>query len=90
MASLDLPVTVLRPMVFMELMTDKGFYPPVAMWHVMPRLMGDDRPVRANGPDDDVPLAADGRVGCRSGRHAGVLPTASTVEDWLVPYRAAS
>lgn len=43
--SLRLPLTVLRPMAFMELMTDKRFYPAVAMWHVMPKLMGGDRPV---------------------------------------------
>ena len=42
---LGLPLTVLRPMAFMELMTDKTYFPPVSTWHVMPRLMGDDRPV---------------------------------------------
>jgi uncharacterized protein YbjT (DUF2867 family) len=40
MRRLDLPLTVLRPMAFMELMTDKQFFPPVAVWHVMPLLMG--------------------------------------------------
>jgi uncharacterized protein YbjT (DUF2867 family) len=45
MQALDLPVTVLRPMVFMELMTDKAFFPPVSTWYLMPKLMGDDRPV---------------------------------------------
>jgi uncharacterized protein YbjT (DUF2867 family) len=42
---LGLPLTVLRPMAYMELMTDRTFYPPVAVWHVMPKLMGEDRPV---------------------------------------------
>ena len=42
---LGLPHTVLRPMAFMELMTDKGFFPPVSTWSLMPRLMGYDRPV---------------------------------------------
>ena len=42
---LGLPLTVLRPMAFMELMTDKAFFPAVAMWHLMPKLMGPDRPV---------------------------------------------
>jgi uncharacterized protein YbjT (DUF2867 family) len=42
---LGLPLTVLRPMAFMELMTDKSFYPSVAVWHVMPKLMGSSRPV---------------------------------------------
>ena len=44
--SLGLPVTVLRPMAYMELMSDRAFYPSVAVWHVMPKLMGGDRPVQ--------------------------------------------
>lgn len=40
-----LRLTVLRPMAFMELMTDKSFYPSVGVWHLMPKLMGDTRPV---------------------------------------------
>lgn len=43
--SLGLPLTVLRPMAFMELMTEKKFFPPVAAWHMMPKLMGSARPV---------------------------------------------
>lgn len=43
--SLGLPLTVLRPMAFMELMTDKDLYPPVAVWNLMPRLVGEDRPL---------------------------------------------
>ena len=39
MEDLGLPLTVLRPMAFMELMTDKAFFPAVAMWHLMPKLM---------------------------------------------------
>jgi uncharacterized protein YbjT (DUF2867 family) len=38
--NLGLPLTVLRPMAFMELMTDKGYYPQVSTWHLMPKLMG--------------------------------------------------
>ena len=45
MRGLGLPLTVLRPMAFMELMTDKGFYPSVSTWHVMPKLLGWDYPV---------------------------------------------
>jgi uncharacterized protein YbjT (DUF2867 family) len=45
MEEAGLPLTVLRPMAFMELMTDKSFYPAVSTWHLMPKLMGDDRPV---------------------------------------------
>ena len=45
MEALRLPLTVLRPMAFMELMTDKAFYPAVAMWYLMPKLMGPVGPV---------------------------------------------
>ena len=40
MKSLGLPLTILRPMAFMELMTAKKFFPAVSTWHVMPALMG--------------------------------------------------
>ena len=45
MKELGLPVTVLRPMAFMELMTDRSFSPAVGTWNIWPRLMGEDRPV---------------------------------------------
>lgn len=45
MRALELPLTVLRPMAFMELMTDKKFFPAAAIWHIMPTLMGPSRPV---------------------------------------------
>jgi uncharacterized protein YbjT (DUF2867 family) len=47
-----LPLTVLRPMAFMELMTDKDLYPPVAVWHLMPRLVGADQPIPWLAADD--------------------------------------
>lgn len=37
---LGLPVTVLRPAAFMELMTDPAFYPAVGVWHVWPKIAG--------------------------------------------------
>ena len=40
LAELGLPVTVLRPMAFMELMTDRAFFPPAGVWHVWPKLAG--------------------------------------------------
>jgi uncharacterized protein YbjT (DUF2867 family) len=43
--TLDLPVTILHPTAFMELMTDSKFFPPASVWHLMPKLMGPDRPV---------------------------------------------
>lgn len=52
MRALELPLTVLRPMAFMELMTDKAFYPPVSTWHVMPKLLGASTPVPWTAVDD--------------------------------------
>lgn len=52
MRDLQLPLTVFRPEAFMELMTDTAFYPPVAVWHVMPKLMGSSRPVPWLAVDD--------------------------------------
>jgi uncharacterized protein YbjT (DUF2867 family) len=50
--ALELPLTVLRPEAFMELMTDKAYYPQVGVWHVMPKLMGGDRVVPWLAVDD--------------------------------------
>jgi uncharacterized protein YbjT (DUF2867 family) len=52
MRQLGLPITILRPMAFMELMTDKDFYPQVSVWHVMPKLMGQDRALPWLAADD--------------------------------------
>jgi uncharacterized protein YbjT (DUF2867 family) len=56
--ALDLPLTVLRPMAFMELMTDKGFFPAVAAWSLMPKLMGADTPLPWICVDDLGAVAA--------------------------------
>lgn len=40
--ALGLPSTSLRPEAFMELMTDKGYYPAVGTWRIWPRITGDD------------------------------------------------
>jgi uncharacterized protein YbjT (DUF2867 family) len=37
---LELPVTVLRPTAFMELMTDPAFYPAAGVWHAWPKVTG--------------------------------------------------
>jgi hypothetical protein len=52
MRQIGLPITILRPMAFMELMTDKDFYPQVSVWHVMPKLMGCDRTLPWLAADD--------------------------------------
>lgn len=58
MRRLELPLTVLRPEAFMELMTDKAYYPAVAVWHVMPTLMGSNRTVPWLAVDDLGVIAA--------------------------------
>ena len=58
MQRLDLPLTVLRPEAFMELMTDKAYYPAASVWHVMPKLMGSARNVPWLAVDDLGAIAA--------------------------------
>lgn len=58
MRALGLPLTVLRPMAFMELVTDKQLFPAVAAWHVMPMLMGSSRQVPWLCTDDLGAIAA--------------------------------
>lgn len=58
MRDLGLPLTVLRPMAFMELMSDRKFFPPASTWHVMPKLMGSARPVGWLAVDDLAVIAA--------------------------------
>jgi uncharacterized protein YbjT (DUF2867 family) len=58
MKELGLPVTVLRPTAFMELMTDRGYFPGASTWHLMPKLMGASRPVAWLSVDDLGAIAA--------------------------------
>jgi uncharacterized protein YbjT (DUF2867 family) len=58
MATLGLPLTILRPMAFMELMTDKNFFPMMTTWQVMPTLMGASRQVGWLCTDDLGTIAA--------------------------------
>ena len=55
---LGVPLTVLRPTAFMELMTDRSFYPQVSTWRIMPQLIGEDRPVSWLCVDDLGAIAA--------------------------------
>jgi len=41
MNSLGLPLTTLRPLAFMELLTDPSYYPN-AIWHIWPKITGGD------------------------------------------------
>lgn len=43
--SLGVPFTILRPKAFMELMTHPAFFPAAGTWRIMPKLMGEDRPL---------------------------------------------
>jgi uncharacterized protein YbjT (DUF2867 family) len=45
MNALSLPLTTLRPMAFMELMTDPTYYPQSSTWYVWPKLSGSDRQI---------------------------------------------
>lgn len=52
------PFTVLRPLAFMELMTDKGFYPALGTWSIWPRIAGDQQPIPWLAVDDLGAVAA--------------------------------
>jgi hypothetical protein len=56
--ALGLPTAILRPMAFTELMTERKFFPPASVWHLMPRLMGPDRPVEWLTVEDLAAIAA--------------------------------
>ena len=56
--SLGLPHTVLRPECFMEIMTDKEFYPNVTAWHIMPNLAGSGTTIPWLAVDDLGAIAA--------------------------------
>lgn len=45
MRDLGLPFTTIRPTPFMELMTDKEFYPAMATWGAEPKIVGWDLPI---------------------------------------------
>lgn len=92
LASLGVPLTVLRPMAFLELMTDKGYYPAVSVWHVMPKLMGGDRPVYWLSVDDLGAIVA--RVFSDPGRFIGadleLCADVKTIDECREIWRAAS
>ena len=58
MQALGLPLTILRPMAFMELLTDQKFFPAVGTWQVMWRLMGSARSLPWLSTDDLGVIAA--------------------------------
>ncbi len=58
MLTRGLPLTVLRPMALMELMTDKDFYPALSTWNTMPALAGPDTKIVWLAADDLGAIAA--------------------------------
>jgi uncharacterized protein YbjT (DUF2867 family) len=64
-----LTFTILRPLAFMELMTDPGFYPAFGTWRIWPRLTGEGRPIPWLAVEDLGAIAA--RVFAEPGRFAG-------------------
>lgn len=42
---LGVPLTVLRPMAFMELMSDPSYYPNSSTWYIWPNLTGTERKI---------------------------------------------
>lgn len=80
MRQLGLPVTVLRPMAFMELLTHKKFFPAASTWRLMPAVMGDRRPVGWICVDDLGAVVA--RVFAEPERYVGQdLSLASDVQS---------
>lgn len=45
MGSLGLPVTIVRPAPFMELLREKAFFPPLGAWGTMVQIVGWDAPI---------------------------------------------
>lgn len=45
MNRLGLPLTILRPVAFMELMTDPSYFPSSSTWYIWPKLSGRDRKI---------------------------------------------
>jgi uncharacterized protein YbjT (DUF2867 family) len=58
MRELELPLTILRPTAFMELMTDKSFYPAFGTWRLWPKLTGEHRSLPWLAVDDLGAIAA--------------------------------
>ncbi len=45
MRQLGLPFTIIRPVPFMELLSEKEFYPALAAWGAQPKVLGWDLPI---------------------------------------------
>lgn len=45
MRGLGLPFTIVRPGPFMEMMTEREFFPPLGVWGMQTKIMGWDKPI---------------------------------------------
>lgn len=92
MVAKGLPLTVLRPMALMELMTDKDFYPPLSTWHVMPKLAGPDTKIIWLAADDFGVVAARafGSPDEYVGKDIALASDRRSLEECRELYRAAA
>lgn len=67
--SLGVPLTILRPTAFMELINDPAYYPMASTFYLMPKLMGADKKVPWLTVDDLGAIAA--RVFAEPERYMG-------------------
>ncbi|HET9589050.1 MAG TPA: NmrA/HSCARG family protein, partial [Anaerolineales bacterium] len=58
MKDLELPLTTLRPVAFMELMTDPSYFPNASAWYIWPKLTGSDYKIAWISVEDVGAIAA--------------------------------
>jgi uncharacterized protein YbjT (DUF2867 family) len=89
MKRLGIPATILRPSAFMELMTEKKFFPAASTWHVMPELMGSARKVYWLAADDLGAIAslAFSRPDDFIGRALTLAADAQSIDECRAIYR---
>ncbi len=92
MLSRGLPLTVLRPMALMELMTDADFYPALSTWHTMPNLAGPDTRIPWLAADDLGVIAAKAFAdpGSFVGRDVALAGDVRSVEECRALYASAT
>jgi uncharacterized protein YbjT (DUF2867 family) len=88
---LDVPLTVLRPKAFMELMTDSAYYPQVGTWRIWPRLTGEDRPIPwlAVGDLGEIAAGVFGDLDRYCGRDLPLVGDVRTLAQCRQAYREA-
>jgi uncharacterized protein YbjT (DUF2867 family) len=86
---LGVPLTVLRPTAFMELTTEKKFYPPASVWHVMPKVMGETRRIGWISVDDLAVVAehAFADPGAFAGRDISLAADVLSIQECRAAWR---